>query len=93
MINASEQWRSADQLVQRCETDVIRRIKSVRKSVEFAYNKGAIGSLDLIDAERNYPDGPPKLPHLWPVTLLQAGRSDDACSGVAAIRAAASLRR
>lgn len=39
------------------------------------------------------PDGHPKLPHLWPVKLLQAGRADyDAC-GLLAMRAAASLSR
>ena len=39
------------------------------------------------------PDGHPKLPHLWPVKLLQAGRMDYDDSGLMAMRAAASLRR
>lgn len=39
------------------------------------------------------PDGHPKLPHLWPVKLLQAGRSNYEASGLMAMRAAASLRR
>lgn len=39
------------------------------------------------------PDGHPKLLHLWPVKLLQAGRSDYDGSGVMAMRAAASFRR
>ena len=39
------------------------------------------------------PDGHPKLLHLWPVKLLQAGRSDYDDSGVMAMRAAASFRR
>ncbi len=39
------------------------------------------------------PDGHPRLLHLWPVKLLQAGRSDYDDSGVMAMRAAASLRR
>ena len=40
-----------------------------------------------------FPDGHPKLLHLWPVKLLQAGRSDYDDSGVMAMRAAASFRR
>ena len=39
------------------------------------------------------PDGHPKLPHLWPVKLLQAGRSNYDDSVLMAMRAAASLRR
>ena len=38
------------------------------------------------------PDGHPKLPHLWPVKLLQAGRLNYDDSGLMAMRAAASLR-
>ena len=39
------------------------------------------------------PDGHPKLLHLWPVKLLQAGRTDYDGSDVMAMRAAASLSR
>ena len=39
------------------------------------------------------PDGHPKLLHLWPVKLLQAGRSDYDYVGVMAMREAASFRR
>lgn len=39
------------------------------------------------------PDGHPKLLHLWPVKLLQAGRTDYEGSAVMAMRAAASLSR
>jgi len=39
------------------------------------------------------PDGHPKLLHLWPVKLLQAGRSDDDYTGVAVMREAASFKR
>ena len=39
------------------------------------------------------PDGHPKLPHLWPVKLPQAGRIDYDGSGLMAMRAAASLSR
>jgi len=40
-----------------------------------------------------HPDGHPKLLHLWPVKLLQAGRSDYDYVGVMAMREAASFRR
>ena len=49
--------------------------------------------LDRLHAADEAPDGHPKLPHLWPVKLLQAGRTDYDGSGVMAMRAAASLRR
>ena len=39
------------------------------------------------------PDGHPKLLHLWPVKLLQAGQLDYDGSGLLTMRAAASLRR
>lgn len=39
------------------------------------------------------PDGHPKLLHLWPVKLLQAGRSDGDYTGVAVMREAASFKR
>ena len=39
------------------------------------------------------PAGHPKLPHLWPVKLPQAGRSDYAYSAAVAMREAASFRR
>ncbi len=44
-------------------------------------------------AHRIFPDGHPKLLHLWPVKLLQAGRSDYDYVGVMAMREAASFRR
>ena len=42
---------------------------------------------------RKPPDGHPKLLHLWPVKLLQAGRSDGDYTGVTAMREAASFKR
>lgn len=39
------------------------------------------------------PDGHRKLLHLWPVKLLQAGRSDCDYTGVMAMREAASFKR
>jgi hypothetical protein len=42
---------------------------------------------------RDAPDGHPKLLHLWPVKLLQAGRLDYDDSEVVTMRAAASFRR
>jgi hypothetical protein len=43
--------------------------------------------------KRLSPDGHFKLPHLWPVKLPQAGRTDYDVCGVTAIRAAASFSR
>ena len=40
-----------------------------------------------------HPDGHPKLLHLWPVKLLQAGRSDGNYTGATAMREAASFSR
>ena len=40
-----------------------------------------------------FPDGHPKLPHLWPVKLPQARRSNYGVSGLRAMREAASLSR
>ena len=39
------------------------------------------------------PDGHPKLLHLWPVKLLQAGRTDGDYTDVAMMREAASFNR
>ncbi|CAA9891738.1 Cobalt-zinc-cadmium efflux system outer membrane protein [Candidatus Methylobacter favarea] len=47
-------WRSANAIVQRFEESVLKRIEALRKAQEFAYQKGAVGLLDLIDAERSY---------------------------------------
>ncbi len=41
----------------------------------------------------NDPDGHPKLLHLWPPKLLQAGRSDGDYTGVTVMREAASFKR
>ena len=46
-----------------------------------------------LDIAKRFPDGHPKLLHLWPVKLLQAGRSDYDYVGVMAMREAASLSR
>ena len=43
--------------------------------------------------DRLNPDGHPKLLHLWPVKLLQAGRSDGNYTGATAMREAASFSR
>jgi cobalt-zinc-cadmium efflux system outer membrane protein len=47
-------WKSADAIARRFETSVVARIEKLRAAQEFAYQKGAAGLLDLIDAERNY---------------------------------------
>jgi cobalt-zinc-cadmium efflux system outer membrane protein len=53
-MKALAAWQSADAISQRFETDVVKRIEMLRKAQELAYQKGAVGLLDLIDAERNY---------------------------------------
>lgn len=47
-------WRSADAIGRRFEASVLARIEKLRSAQEFAYQKGAVGLLELIDAERNY---------------------------------------
>ncbi len=54
VMKALSAWQSADTIAQRFETDVVKRIEQLRKAQEIAYQKGAVGLLDLIDAERNY---------------------------------------
>jgi Outer membrane efflux protein. len=54
VMKALSAWQSADAISQRFETAVVKRIESLRKAQEIAYQKGAVGLLDLIDAERNY---------------------------------------
>lgn len=41
-------------IVTRFETESRERIEKVRNAQEFAYNQGAIGLIDLLDAERTY---------------------------------------
>lgn len=54
---------------------------------------GLIKELEQTLGVRLVPDGHPKLLHLWPVKLLQAGRSDGDYTGVAVMREAASFKR
>jgi len=54
VMKALSAWQSAEAISQRFETSVIKRIETLRKAQEIAYQKGAVGLLDLIDAERNY---------------------------------------
>ncbi|MDD5409952.1 MAG: TolC family protein [Methylobacter sp.] len=54
VMKALSAWQSADAIAQRFETAVVNRIEMLRKAQEIAYQKGAVGLLDLIDAERNY---------------------------------------
>ncbi|MDD5034457.1 MAG: TolC family protein [Methylococcaceae bacterium] len=54
MIKALSAWKSADAIARRFEQSVVGRIEKMRSAQEFAYQKGAAGLLDLIDAERNY---------------------------------------
>ncbi len=54
VLKASASWQSADAIARRFETSVVKRIETLRKAQEIAYQKGAVGVLDLIDAERSY---------------------------------------
>lgn len=54
VIKALSGWKSADAIARRFEKSVLARIENLRAAQEFAYQKGAAGLLDLIDAERNY---------------------------------------
>jgi cobalt-zinc-cadmium efflux system outer membrane protein len=54
VMKASASWKSADAIARRFETSVVRRIETLRKAQEIAYQKGAVGVLDLIDAQRSY---------------------------------------
>jgi outer membrane protein, heavy metal efflux system len=54
VLKAASAWQSADSIARRFETSVVGRIETLRKSQELAYQKGAIGVLNLIDAQRTY---------------------------------------
>jgi cobalt-zinc-cadmium efflux system outer membrane protein len=54
VMKALVAWQSADAIAKRFETATLERIEKLRQAQEFAYNKDAIGLLDLIDAERSY---------------------------------------
>ncbi|SEL22585.1 outer membrane protein, cobalt-zinc-cadmium efflux system [Nitrosovibrio tenuis] len=54
VMKASASWKSADAIARRFEASVVQRIETLRKAQEIAYQKGAVGVLDLIDAQRSY---------------------------------------
>lgn len=54
VMKALAAWQGADAVTRRFETSVVTRIERLRKAQEIAYQKGAVGVLDLIDAERSY---------------------------------------
>jgi len=54
VISAHASLMGAAAVVARFEHEVNQRIEKVRDSAEFAYGQGAIGLIDLLDAERNY---------------------------------------
>lgn len=54
VMKAWAAWQSAADISQRFESSVVKRIEMLRKTQEIAYEKGAVGLLDLIDAERSY---------------------------------------
>ena len=77
------------------ETGEVTRHKLRRDRVTtfFANRQRSLVALEACGGAHHCPDGHPKLPHLWPVKLLQAGRSNYDDSVLIAMRAAASLRR
>lgn len=54
VMKALAVWQSADAIAKRFEAEVLTRIQNLRQEQEFAYQQGAIGLLDLLDAERGY---------------------------------------
>jgi cobalt-zinc-cadmium efflux system outer membrane protein len=54
LMKALASWKSADAIAKRFEQSVVERIAALRDAQEYAYEKGAVGLLDLLDAERNY---------------------------------------
>ncbi|TRW92899.1 TolC family protein [Candidatus Methylobacter oryzae] len=54
LMKALSAWQSAAAISQRFESSALKRIENLRKAQEIAYQKGAVGLLELIDAERNY---------------------------------------
>lgn len=54
IVNALAAWTSANKVVQRFESDLLDRAKKVHEKSQLAYQRGAIGVLDFIDAQRNY---------------------------------------
>jgi len=54
VMKASASWQSAEAIARRFETSVVKRIETLRRAQGLAYQKGAVGVLDLIDAQRSY---------------------------------------
>ena len=54
VIASHARLMATESIVRRFETESKARIEKVRDAQEFAYNQGAIGLIDLLDAERNY---------------------------------------
>lgn len=54
VIASHARLMATQSIVKRFETESKGRIEKVRDAQEFAYNQGAIGLIDLLDAERNY---------------------------------------
>ncbi len=54
VLSALAALQGTSAIVERFESQVLRRISAARSSVEYAYTQGAAGLIDLLDAERNY---------------------------------------
>ena len=80
----------------RAHPERLRKVESLGAALH-----NVLERVDLVTAEGTQhawvvatnPDGHPKLLHLWPVKLLQAGRSDGNYTGATAMREAASFSR
>ena len=54
VIASQARLNATGSIVHRFESETRQRVDKVRLAQEFAYNQGAIGLIDLLDAERNY---------------------------------------
>lgn len=52
--NAFEQFQTAQQLLERIETDLLDRAKRVREVTDFSYRRGEATFVELLDAQRTY---------------------------------------
>ncbi|MDD4915269.1 MAG: TolC family protein [Methylococcales bacterium] len=54
IVGSLAAWQSADHVVEIYESKLIGRARSIRERIELAYDRGAVGVMALIDAQREY---------------------------------------
>lgn len=54
VINSLAAWENAEAIARGFETDVLKQVEAIRAGAELSYLKGAIGILNLLDAQRDY---------------------------------------